>query len=140
MNKLLKEIGSTTVEEVYNGNNHGYLLVHNKGYSGVIHTDEMILDTRFLKIKLDELVIIGKELAQYEQTAVAILDHGTLREVCRYEQDFKAVRKALLAKLFANGIVMSEESKTELESLMSEYTSNNGLGGSLNIRRNRNRN
>ena len=133
MNVALRKLGSTTVEDVYNGNNKAYILVHHKGHSSVIHIDEMLLDTRFVKVKYDELLVIGQELAQYEQTAVAVANNGEVKGLCQYVQDTNAIRANLISKLFSREVVTKEPFKAQITEIVNNYYVSNNIGGSLNI-------
>lgn len=81
MNTQLRAYGKTTVENVYNGSNKHYLLVHHKGNTLALSLDLSVLNNKYARLPFNELVVLAKCLVDFNQKTIGIVKDGVLVRV-----------------------------------------------------------
>lgn len=121
INTQLRKLGATTtVEDVYNGNNHPRLLVNHKGASFGIKLNTTKLDTNVIRIGLEELSIIAQVLANHKKTAIGLSSKGVFKTVMFANDGEKLLSNAVIGDLVKAGMINSEPYKEQVEAALSK--------------------
>lgn len=130
INEKLREFSKMTVEDVRNGSDKHYLVIHHKGTLQIMKTDEIILDNKKLRLPFKELMVIGQCLADYNQSAVGIAKDGVMTRVCYYSEDKTRISRTLINDLVRYELVDEEPYRSELQSLVNDFVKGR-VGGTL---------